>query len=1006
MPLYRVGLTAVQDLIDVAIDTIEAGAPADADTLSELNAKIAAGDVAINNARVVDTDAIRADLAVALPIRPVTVDTVAALRTQASPVASGVAAQTLGYYANGDGGGATYRWDAASSAADNGGTVIVPSAAPALGRWIMVLGAVVSVLQFGAKADAGATDSLPAFVAAMATGKQVDVPNVGSWYTWSTELQLVDGARFIGIGKPMIQKSSTSRFLRFFGISKAEVRGFVFDSSNDGLTSNGTVYCQNATDCIIEDNDFVRPYSYLILYQACKRNRVKGNSFTNGLSTFMEMNGTDCSDNEVTHNFFADGVGFGIRMLAGAHHNLIAYNTTHSNGIELIGLNHDAHHNRIIGNHAEGCSDNGISITGYCNVVMGNVCVGNTNSGIFLFGRDNVCVGNTCKNNGSMYATNGGLQWAGIQISGRFGGTGQGNVVSGNFCDDDQSPPTQYDNIRVEGVFYPSWATATAYAAGSYIKNDLNIYYSATGGTSGAAAPVHSSGTVSDGAVSWEHLDAFQGGMAECWDNRVSGNRVGRCVSGLEVHDLTVNHANLIEFCSATQYFQNSAYTPKNLRVSGTIEKGAQLWTDGVAVTYGSHRYSGQNVYRCVNAGGIMATGSTPVHGAGVVIGADGIAWQHVIGNSRYAPLLQLSSDEMSARGRFLIENIDTLGSYASFFHGSGAPEGLATGIPGSKFYSASGRAHTKYSGAGATGWIADAPIYPCTTATRPTGLNATTDCGFPIYDLTIGATRYWNGAAWEDANGRLDSSTGLTAAGTTQGTALALAEAVNEVTTAAAGSGVKLKAAIAGASQIIHNRGANYIYVYPATGEAINALGANVPFPVLPGERFEFVCRAVGQWYAPWPHTRTLASGAGTVPPHTGTTSETPLLTVPVPGGIMGAMGVIEIKFYGTQPTSANTKTWRAHLNTIGDTAVLASGAMTTVTVCVFDGWIANKNSQSLQIGAAYCTRTIDTIPQATAGSGAFDMSVAKDLIISGQLASAAETMTLQSWSIKIVRA
>jgi len=73
------------------------------------------------------------------------------------------------------------------------------------------------------------------------------------------------------------------------------------------------------------------------------------------------------------------------------------------------------------------------------------------------------------------------------------------------------------------------------------------------------------------------------------------------------------------------------------------------------------------------------------------------------------------------------------------------------------------------------------------------------------------------------------DCGTSLTAAGTTQGTALELGNADNEVTTAASGSGVILSSKIApGDTQTVFNAGANAVKVYPPTGMRINALAAN----------------------------------------------------------------------------------------------------------------------------------------------------------------------------------
>lgn len=75
------------------------------------------------------------------------------------------------------------------------------------------------------------------------------------------------------------------------------------------------------------------------------------------------------------------------------------------------------------------------------------------------------------------------------------------------------------------------------------------------------------------------------------------------------------------------------------------------------------------------------------------------------------------------------------------------------------------------------------------------------------------------------------DVGAALTAAGTTQGTALELSNADNEITTVGAGSGVVLSSKLAvGDTQSAYNAGANALKVYPPSGFAINGLAANAP--------------------------------------------------------------------------------------------------------------------------------------------------------------------------------
>jgi hypothetical protein len=77
------------------------------------------------------------------------------------------------------------------------------------------------------------------------------------------------------------------------------------------------------------------------------------------------------------------------------------------------------------------------------------------------------------------------------------------------------------------------------------------------------------------------------------------------------------------------------------------------------------------------------------------------------------------------------------------------------------------------------------------------------------------------------------DVATAITAAGTTQATATALAAAKNYVSTTAASTGVLLPQGNGGDIVFVYNGGANTLAVYPPVGSQINNLAANTAVSV-----------------------------------------------------------------------------------------------------------------------------------------------------------------------------
>lgn len=148
----------------------------------------------------------------------------------------------------------------------------------------------------------------------------------------------------------------------------------------------------------------------------------------------------------------------------------------------------------------------------------------------------------------------------------------------------------------------------------------------------------------------------------------------------------------------------------------------------------------------------------------------------------------------------------------------------------------------------------------------------------------------------------------------------------------------------------------------------------------------------------------RVLGASAVAVP-HTGTLTETALATIVVPAGAMGPNGILRVTTISTVNTNANNKTLRIRFG--GSSAATGtqfmSVANTTGISHMNQRLIHNRNSQSVQIGAASGVTNGFAASTAAAIAGAIDTSVAVNLMITGILADVADTITLESHLVEL---
>ena len=93
-------------------------------------------------------------------------------------------------------------------------------------------------------------------------------------------------------------------------------------------------------------------------------------------------------------------------------------------------------------------------------------------------------------------------------------------------------------------------------------------------------------------------------------------------------------------------------------------------------------------------------------------------------------------------------------------------------------------------------------------------------------------------------------NGSGLSAAGSTQGTATAITKQTNEFTTVGSGQGAILPSPEQGEFIFVANAGANALSVYPASGHSINALAANASFSLAAGKNAMFWAATATKWY------------------------------------------------------------------------------------------------------------------------------------------------------------
>ena len=118
-----------------------------------------------------------------------------------------------------------------------------------------------------------------------------------------------------------------------------------------------------------------------------------------------------------------------------------------------------------------------------------------------------------------------------------------------------------------------------------------------------------------------------------------------------------------------------------------------------------------------------------------------------------------------------------------------------------------------------------------------------------------------------------------------------------------------------------------------------------------------------------------------------TNTTLQTTLLTITIPAALMGSIGRITMLSFFALTNNANNKTLRA---AVGANQINVQGAA-SMAATGFNFWLLNLNSATAQRNNSSALFAIDT-------------TASMDLIITGQLANATDSMTLNTLTLELI--
>lgn len=134
--------------------------------------------------------------------------------------------------------------------------------------------------------------------------------------------------------------------------------------------------------------------------------------------------------------------------------------------------------------------------------------------------------------------------------------------------------------------------------------------------------------------------------------------------------------------------------------------------------------------------------------------------------------------------------------------------------------------------------------------------------------------------------------------------------------------------------------------------------------------------------------------------------TTEDILATITIAAGILGTAGMLLVETVWTLTNSGNAKGMRIRLGGIGGTAYMAAVGFTNQLTLMTRTLIWNRAAANSQVGCSpYMSTGAGTFFDTAPTTSAIDTSASTTLVITGQKATSGETLTLESYTVSLLK-